>query len=81
MEEIDATLGKVGSQFLALDADRSTIRFGRPGMEINLGSVGKGYALDRCAALLRDAGVEAFMVHGGQSSIFARGVPSRVGRG
>ena len=41
---------------------------------MNLGSVGKGYALDRCAEVMAMGGVEAFMCHGGQSSILARGV-------
>jgi thiamine biosynthesis lipoprotein len=42
-------------------------------MELNLGSVGKGYALDRCAEILEAAGVVDFLIHGGQSSILARG--------
>jgi thiamine biosynthesis lipoprotein len=42
-------------------------------MEINLGSIGKGYALDRCAQLLRQAGVHDFLLHGGQSSVLGGG--------
>lgn len=73
-EEIAGTLQRVGSHYLELDVERSTLRFTKPGMELNLGSVGKGYALDRCARLLEDAEVSAFMIHGGQSSILARGL-------
>jgi thiamine biosynthesis lipoprotein len=42
-------------------------------MEINLGGIGKGYALDRCAEQLTESRVHNFLLHGGQSSILARG--------
>ena len=51
----------------------ATIRFRNPGMEINLGSIGKGYALDRVAELLATAGIENFLLHGGNSSVLGRG--------
>jgi thiamine biosynthesis lipoprotein len=68
-----AALARVGSQFIELDAARHTIRFLKPGMSINLGSIGKGYAVDRCGRHLLDAGVSHFLVHGGYSSVFAAG--------
>ena len=40
---------------------------------MDLGSIGKGYALDRAADILRDAGVENALLHGGTSTIFALG--------
>jgi FAD:protein FMN transferase len=72
-QELRRALDCVGSQHLALDAQRRTIRFGRPGMELNLGAIGKGYALDRAAEVLVEAGVGDFLIHGGQSSVLARG--------
>jgi thiamine biosynthesis lipoprotein len=42
-------------------------------VEVNLGSIGKGYALDRAAELLRKSGLMNFMIHAGHSSIFAAG--------
>jgi FAD:protein FMN transferase len=71
--EIAEAMQRIGSQHLELDPERRTIQFARPGMELNLGSVGKGYALDRCAEILEAAGVSNFLIHGGQSSILARG--------
>jgi len=67
---------RVGSQFLDLDAGERTVRFAREGMELNLGSIGKGYALDRCDELMRAAGIDDFLWHGGQSSVWARGSSS-----
>lgn len=63
----------VGSDKLQLDDSERTVRFLVDGMEINLGSIGKGYALDRSAAVLQGAGIEHFLLHGGQSSVLARG--------
>jgi thiamine biosynthesis lipoprotein len=58
------------------------VRFLAPGVEINLGGIGKGYALDRCADLLRAAGIEDFLIHGGQSSVLAVGShPATPGQG
>lgn len=79
-DELAAALRRVGSQLLTLDAAQSTIRFQKPGMEINLGAIGKGHALDRVAEAMMAAGVADFLCHGGQSSVLARGTCG-IGRG
>ncbi len=59
-----------------LDSTRRTVRYRRSGLEINLGAIGKGYALDRAAELLRDRwGVDSGLLHGGTSSVLALGAP------
>lgn len=40
---------------------------------IDLGAIGKGYALDRAAAILRARGVTTALLHGGSSTILAMG--------
>jgi thiamine biosynthesis lipoprotein len=69
--EIQEARQSVGSRFVELDANRKTIFFTRPGVKLNFGSLGKGYALDRCAARLAETGMTDFLLHGGQSSILA----------
>ncbi|HXT58988.1 MAG TPA: FAD:protein FMN transferase [Pirellulales bacterium] len=71
--ELAEALSRVGSQFLQLDPQAQTVRFLKPGMELNLGAIGKGHALDRVAEVMLAAGVRDFLWHGGQSSILARG--------
>lgn len=71
--ELDAALACVGSQFIELDETASSVRFTRPGVEINLGSIGKGHALDCCGELLVAQGIGDFLLHGGNSSVLARG--------
>ncbi len=71
-ERVEA-LSHVGTDKLEIDQERHTVRFLEAGMEINLGSIGKGYALDRCAEQMSEHGVDHFLLHGGQSSVLARG--------
>lgn len=64
----------VGSHLVELDTTRRTVRFRKPGVRINLGSIGKGYALDACGERLRELGMADFLLHGGQSSVLTSGL-------
>jgi thiamine biosynthesis lipoprotein len=75
--ELAGALASVGSHLVQLDPERRTVRLAKPGVRLNLGSLGKGYALDRAGELLAGAGIADYLFHGGQSSILARG--SRLG--
>ncbi len=76
-DELASMLERVGSRNVVLDRERRTIEFSRPGVELNLGAIGKGYALDRAAELLRrDWGVSSAVLQGGRSSILAIGTPA-----
>lgn len=70
---------RIGGQHLLLDEQRQTVAFARPGLEINLGSIGKGYALD-CAAAVMGTAADV-LLHGGHSSILARGAEAPGGGG
>jgi thiamine biosynthesis lipoprotein len=72
-EEIAEALGRVGMQHVALDPAASSVRFARPGMSLNLGSIGKGYALDRVAAQMKADGVETALFTAGASSVLGLG--------
>jgi thiamine biosynthesis lipoprotein len=72
-EAIDAARRGVGMRHVELDADDSTVRFREDGVELNLGAVGKGYALDRVAVALRDAGARHALMSAGRSSLLAIG--------
>lgn len=58
------------------------VRFDRPGMRIDLGGIAKGYAVDRCLAILRDHGIEhAWISLGGDAWVLGQrdGRPWQVG--
>jgi len=72
-EELARAREATGMQWVELDEAGSRVRFTRPGVELNPGAIGKGWAIDRVIERLRDAGVESSLVHGGASSVRAMG--------
>ena len=56
-----------GMAQVELQPAKRTVRYCRPGLEINPGSIGKGYAIDR--ALERIRGVRSVLMQGEQSSL------------
>ena len=73
--EIQAALGAVGYRHVVLDRERGTVRFDRSGVELDLGGIGKGYAVDRVVELLRRRGVRSALVNLGGSSVYGLGAP------
>lgn len=71
--EIAAARELVGSDRITIDAPHRTVFLQQAGMAINLGGIGKGFALDRVASRLLAGGVTSFLIYGGRSSILARG--------
>jgi FAD:protein FMN transferase len=72
-EQLASARERVGMHHVVLDMVRQTIAFRRPGITVNFNSIGKGYALDRMAELLATNLVDEFLLHGGKSSVLARG--------
>ncbi len=73
--EITDVLKRVGYQHIKLDAVARTIRFDEGGIELDLGGIAKGYAVDRGVEVLRSNGITDALVSGGTSSIYALGAP------
>jgi len=74
-EEVRGALTKVGYRNILLDATRLTVRFARPGVELDPGGIGKGYAVDRMVDVLRKDGIASALVSASGSSIYALGAP------
>jgi thiamine biosynthesis lipoprotein len=72
-EEIAEARSRVGMQHVHLDPEAHTVRFARQGMSLNLGSIGKGYALDRVGAQMQGDGVVTALLTAGASSVLALG--------
>ena len=73
--EREKALQKTGMHQVVLDHKESTIFFQREGMSIDLGAIGKGYAIEEAANLLRECGVTSALLHGGTSTMVAIGTP------
>jgi thiamine biosynthesis lipoprotein len=72
--EIAAARRCVGYENIETSAP-NRIRFHSDCLEIDLGGIGKGYAVERGIAVLRSAGIRDAVINGGGSSIASIGAP------
>ncbi|HUZ47959.1 MAG TPA: FAD:protein FMN transferase [Terriglobia bacterium] len=73
--ELARVLKRIGYRHVKLDAAARTIQFDEPGVEIDLGGIAKGYAVDQVVKILDSDGVKQALVSSGTSSVYARGSP------
>ena len=73
--EIRTAMSAVGYQNIILDRAAQTVRFSNPLTELDPGGIGKGYAVDRMVAILRDAGITSAFVSASGSSLYGIGTP------
>jgi thiamine biosynthesis lipoprotein len=74
-EAVAAAREKIGWNLVELDPANVTVRFAHEGVMLDLGAIGKGYAIERAAEILRDDGVASAILHGGTSTVHAVGCP------
>ena len=80
--ELAAALAGCGSRHIEFDDTQCAIRARRPGIEFNLGGIGKGFAIDRALELVRGRfAIRCALMQGGQSSLKGIGAPPGEGRG
>lgn len=63
--EVKRRLALVGYRNIVLDKRKRTVFLKQKGMKITLGGIAKGYAVDKCVALLHGLGFTSFMVQAG----------------
>ncbi|HQO36386.1 MAG TPA: FAD:protein FMN transferase [bacterium] len=68
-------LSRTGMDHVHLNPERRTVRFEKPGIEINLGGVGKGHAVDVITGILRRNGITSAFINAGGSTFYALGAP------
>lgn len=78
--EIATALARVGHAGVRVDRAAGTLALERPGMGLDLGSIGKGWALDRAVDALRAGGVRAGLVDVG-GNVYGLGTPSEDAAG
>lgn len=70
--EVRQALGKCGMNHIVLDEQRSTVRF-ECDLLLDFASIGKGLGIDRAAEHLQREQIDSCLIHGGFSSLYARG--------
>src|SRR5262245_59301790 len=73
--ELAEARGRVGYRRVILNQKDGTIFFDRSGVELDLGGIAKGYAVDRAVAVLKRYGVTSALLSAGGSTIYALGSP------
>ncbi len=74
VEALAAARACSGRAHWRLDLERRTVAFDRHGVVVNLGGIGKGYAIDQAAEVARGHWFPtSALIHGGRSSLFALG--------
>lgn len=76
--EIDNCLAHTGIDQFQFDPENQTIQFRSPENELNLGGIGKGYALDLAGQFLTEQDLENWLFYGGFSSILAKGTHNEL---
>ena len=74
-EAIEEARAGVGMRHVQLNPSDFTVRFAREGVMLDLGAIGKGYAVERAIEILREDGVTSAILHGGTSTVCAIGRP------
>jgi len=77
-EELEQARQHSGFHFLQLDENAKTVSVKASPVHIDLGGIGKGYAVDKLVELLCDWEIDTAMIHGGTSSVFALGAPTEL---
>lgn len=65
--------GSAGIKGLSLDEGNRIVRYGDAGIKLDLSGYAKGYALDSCLNIIREAGVANALANFGNSSVAALG--------
>lgn len=73
-ERLQQTLARIGSEKVALSA-QGTVSLANEDMALDLGGIGKGFALDRMVRVLKEQQVEHALLDFGNSSQRALGTP------
>ena len=75
LAEIERVLQSIGYQHIKLDPSLRMIWFDEKEVELDLGAIAKGYAIDHAVSILRSHGVTSALLSSGSSSIYALGAP------
>lgn len=74
--ELKSLRDSIGSEKITLDEEHRSVSFkNHHAMDLDPGSIGKGFAVDAAVRLLREAGVQSALISAGGSTLYAIGAP------
>lgn len=72
-ETLHALTDRIGMEHVEIDAYTRSVRFTKDGIQLDLGGVAKGWALDEARLLLEESGVGCALLHSGTSTALTLG--------
>ena len=78
-KSIEHSLQSIGMKYVEINVARQEVRFNKKGMRIDLGAIGKGYAMDRAAELLGSRGIHRAMLSFGGHILALNPPPGQQG--
>lgn len=73
--EVEQAAGRCGYENLELDEGENGIRKQQEGVEIDLGAIGKGYAIDSAIDEMEPGALSAALIHAGSSTVYGYNAP------
>lgn len=71
--EIEEARQRVGTHLFSLDPDGLKVTPHHDRLALDLGALGKGYALDQLADMMTEWGLDNYLLNAGQSTVYASG--------
>jgi len=75
-EQLNLARQRTGLHLIKLDETEHTVQLLTSPVQIDLGGIGKGYAIDQMARLLGDWSINTALINGGCSSVLTTGKPN-----
>lgn len=69
----------VGARHIQIDSLQRSVRLAQPGMRLDFGGIGKGLAADEAAIILRERGIDSFLIDLGGDVVVGDAPPGRAG--
>ncbi len=74
-EELQSARERTGMHLILFDEPTHAIALTASPVRVDLGGIGKGYAVDKMAEMLREWSIDRALIHGGFSSVLALDAP------
>ncbi|QHT69779.1 FAD:protein FMN transferase [Rhodocytophaga rosea] len=78
-EALQKASQSVGYQYIRFYPDEQMVEITRPGMRLDAGGVGKGYAVDEAMKILQQQGIQSALVDGGGNILVSKAPPGKKG--
>lgn len=78
-KEIRGVRRKIGGRYIQLRENPKRIRLKKPGMRLDVGAIGKGYAADEAMKVLKSLGIASVLIDAGGDLTLADPPPGKLG--